>query len=172
MSDLNLPAGVYAAATVDEIPEALWELIYFLEDDQDAVKSPQDDLHVTLLYSPTGIAEDAVKSVLDCIALPMHVKVKHASLFDAWVEDELDPDHATLVLELDDALLGPINKTFLELGATSTYAQYNPHVSLYTHVPRELAEAAQAKLNAELSTSTYYLHLPMVYTEPLDPSHN
>lgn len=111
-------------------------------------------LHATVIYSHQPVADELAKSTFSMIKTPFTAKVIGAAAFDALpsADGTRDANVSTIVLKLESDTLQAVHKALKDLGATHTYPELSPHVSLWYGVPADMAQAAVDKLNKALET--------------------
>jgi len=156
--------GVYVCANIEPFNAELKKALSVLGELAGS-KVGAEKLHATIVYSKTDIDREVANTVLDLIEPPFKADVTSAACFDALPADDgtRDVNLSTIVLKLESHILTSMYETFKSIGATSSYPTYEPHVSVWYNVPKELAKEAVDRFNSsepkELSVTITSFHM-------------
>lgn len=166
-------SGVYICANIEAFNEPVKKALSSMGE-LTGGKVGADKLHSTIVYSTTSIDVSLADVVLDQVEPPFKARIIAAASFDALPSDDgkRDVSLATIVLLLESNLLTSLHQTFRSIGASHSYLTYDPHVSVWYNVPRELAKEAVDRLNAALEGQNLWVTITGFHMEPLDDSDN
>lgn len=167
-------SGTYIAAYVGKLPSEYANKLKQLLNGLELV--PDDERHATVVYSRVEVPMSVIDGVLAMITTPLQIQIAGFDVFDTWTNGEVDPNYGSLVMLLDNIVLGAMHDAYATFGATWDYPEYNPHVTVAYKVPVELAKQVAQQMNDLLQQQAdRFKNLPTInvtsfYHEPLNPS--
>ena len=130
-----------------------------------------DDLHITIIYSLASIDPFIMKALFNLVELPLTARITGAACFDASPNSDgsKNENQRTLVLKLKSGILEKLHTSLKMAGGTHTYDTFEPHVTIWYDVPRELAEPAAEKLDKIFQHGWSYVDITSIYADLLQP---
>ena len=112
-------------------------------------KRPEDNYHITLIYSPnSNVDQRIVQNSLSQAPRNLELDYNHFDCFDSIPKDgERDQEKATLVLKVNSKEAEYLHLAMKNLGMEHTYKEYSPHVTIAYDVDRDEAYDYMLRLN-------------------------
>jgi hypothetical protein len=118
--------GVYVSRILDALSRD--RLVDFIHEHALCQMSEKDidELHCTIMYSPTGIDPEHRDNDLNPIPLPCSARVVRFEFWEGHDED------GYLVAVLNSPTLNSLHRLWKLRGCISTFSEYRPHITLQT----------------------------------------
>ena len=118
--------GIYVSRVPD--PLSTERLVDFVHEHALCRMSDRDidELHCTIMYSPTGLSSEATESDIQPVPFPVAARIVR---FEFWPGHD---DDGYLVACLQSDALQSIHKLWRLRGGIPTYSVYQPHITVQT----------------------------------------